>query len=215
MLGSSVRRVPVHWSNGFATLGRLGSGELAHTGTREHTHTHTHGGNTGNASAHGRTQYRVRRNLAQRGKDNRIMAKNETPVVVSASAFALGPATMDLSTVEKLSAQDYNARGVVLVNERVKFTRIIGDMPVEFTASLYVQRAAVGNDEAAKVTDAASSRKAKADEKAKAEAEKLAAEKRAMFQLGQESTIGAIRNVDALARGLQFVQNIASKADAK
>jgi hypothetical protein len=95
---------------------------------------------------------------------------------------------------------DVNKAGVVLSNERIKvyMAPADGEAPVEFTVSLYIQRAAIGDDETAQVAKVASERKANADAKKLDEQARLSREKTEAFKLGQEATFGALRQLETL-----------------
>jgi hypothetical protein len=118
---------------------------------------------------------------------------------------------LDREQLFTMPTVDTNKAGVVLVNERSKVYLADGDgVPVEFTVSLYIQRSAMNDNEAHAVAKVADERKANATAKKLEETERQGREKHAAFMLGQESTIGAIRNIgvlqqaaDAIARRVQ------------
>lgn len=94
---------------------------------------------------------------------------------------------------------DTNKAGVVLCNERVKaFVPDDDGVPREFTVSLYIQRAPMSEDETAAVAKVADERKANADSKKAEEQAKRERETRAAFDLGQQATIGALKQLDTL-----------------
>ena len=93
----------------------------------------------------------------------------------------------------------FNKAGVVLVNERFKGNvKDTDGNIIEVTASLYVQRAPIGDDERAEVAKVAGDRQESADKKKRDESDKLAREKREAFKLGQESQLDSIRNIAVL-----------------
>lgn len=102
---------------------------------------------------------------------------------------------------------DVNGRGIVLVNERVKVNLQDEDgTPVEFTCSVYLQRAGENDEERAAIAAALAVSQGKKDDKAAKEAATLAAEKKAMFALGQESTVGALKNIATFNAALETMQ---------
>lgn len=109
-----------------------------------------------------------------------------------------------------LPASEYNRNGVVLVNERVKvFLPDENGVAREFTASLYLQRVPLTDDEQAQVNATAAQREANARAKKAEETERLAREKRAAFELGQESTMSALKNIGALTTAAQALTKLA------
>lgn len=110
-------------------------------------------------------------------------------------------ATLTRDQLFAMPAKDANKAGIVLANERVKvfMSPGVGEAPIEFTASIYIQRGAMTDDEAVEVARVASERKASADAKKAEEQNRLAADKRAAFELGQSSTLGALKHVNELA----------------
>lgn len=121
--------------------------------------------------------------------------------IATVTSIVLGDmlATLEREQLFTMPTVDVNKAGVVLVNERVKvFLQDDNGVPIEFTASIYIQRAAMTDDEAHAVAKVADERKANANAKKLSEQETLAREKRAAFELGQESTVHAIRNIASL-----------------
>lgn len=136
------------------------------------------------------------------------MPKKNTPETAGAQ-IALGPWSIPSADLPTLAAESYAKNGVVLVNERVKFTVVQDGIPVGYTASLYVSREAVNDDEAAKVAKVADERKAASKAREDEETERLAREKRAAFELGQSSTMTALRNVGDLVASAQALNRLA------
>ena len=137
------------------------------------------------------------------------MAKDKVPV--AQSSITLGPITLDAKAISELAAASYARTGVVLSNERIKVVIPWGEVPCTYTLSLYIQRDAVNDAESlevAKVKDERDGAKAKREQD---EQDKFAREKRAAFQLGQESTMTALQNIGQLAAGVQALQNLQQK----
>ena len=106
-------------------------------------------------------------------------------------------------------AQDVNGRGVVLANDRQKVTILHGQAPVGYTLSLYVQRDPITEEERAQVMEAADERKQTKAEKEAAELTKRERETKRAFELGQESTIGAMKNLSVLAQAAHTLGKLA------
>src|SRR5258708_4274965 len=122
-------------------------------------------------------------------------------VIATATEIVLGDmlATFTREQLFGMAAKDANKAGIVLANDRVKvFLQDDAGVPVEFTASIYIQRGAMSDDEAREVAKVADERKASAIAKKTEEQDRQAREKRAAFELGQESTFGALRNIETL-----------------
>lgn len=122
-------------------------------------------------------------------------------------AVALGPVSLPVEWLKAAAAEDFARNGVVLANERTKI--VIMDeatgLPVSYTLSLYASRSPIGEEECAKVDGIKAEKTAAAAVKAEAEEAKQAREKQRAFELGQQSTIGAIQNLSALAQGARVL----------
>jgi hypothetical protein len=128
--------------------------------------------------------------------------------IPTATEVVLGDAlaSFDREQLFAMPTVDVNKAGIVLANERVKVFMPDGDgTPVEFTVSLYIQRGAMSEDEAREVAKVADIRKANANAKKQEEQDRLAREKRAAFELGQESTVHAIRNIASLNQAADVI----------
>ena len=135
------------------------------------------------------------------------MAKQQKAPTAQAQ-FALGPVTLDAQAIAALPVESFARTGVVLANERIKVQIPFGELPCTYTLSLYIQRDAINDDESvevAKVKDERNGAKAKRESD---ETERLAREKRAAFQLGQESTMTALKNIGELAAGVQAITRL-------
>ncbi len=128
------------------------------------------------------------------------------PDPATASAIATWIAALAHAGVE---ANTFGARcRVVLANERIKVQIPFGELPCTYTLSLYIQRDAINDNESvevAKVKDERDGAKAKRESD---ETERLAREKRAAFQLGQESTMTALKNIGELAAGVNAITRL-------
>jgi hypothetical protein len=124
-----------------------------------------------------------------------------------APSVALGPVSVDVALLTGLDAESFAQNGVILVNERTKITlKDANGVPVGYTLSLYVQRDPITDDERLKVSETKATRTADKVKRETEQADKLAREKKAAFELGQESTIGALKNIDTLARSVNFLR---------
>jgi len=131
--------------------------------------------------------------------------------VTLASEIVLGDriAVIDAQQAYGLPVTEYNRNGVVLLNERVKvFLPDADGVGREFTASIYLQRVPLTDDETAEVAKVATERKANADAKKTDEQNRLAREKQAAFQLGQDATMSALRNISALSEAARTLAKI-------
>lgn len=104
-----------------------------------------------------------------------------------------------------LPAAEANARGIVLTNERLKVRVPAGDRAVEFTLSLYAHREPITEAEAAALTKASETQAAKRKTKTEEEQAKRERETHRAFQLGQEATIGAMKNLGDLAQAARII----------
>lgn len=121
------------------------------------------------------------------------MAKKVDKPAAAPDTILVGPCQIGRKWLETdASVQDYRPNGCVLVDERQKHTIKVGDMPVVVSITLTITREPVGNDEAARCSELRDTRDKDRKAKEAEEAERLAKEKRAMFQLGQESASGAV-----------------------
>ena len=139
-----------------------------------------------------------------------IMAKQpKTPI--ADETIQLGPVSLARSVVCALVAESFARNGVVLANERIKVNIPNGDLPCTYTLSLYVQRDPWDDSERDAVASTKEERDAAKKERELVETERLAREKRAAFQLGQESTMSALKNIGELAQGVRTLQTLTSK----
>lgn len=133
-------------------------------------------------------------------------AKEQTESV----AVTLGPASIPVEVLRSLGVEDVNKNGIVLVNERMKVRIMHGDIPVTYTLSLYAQRDAIGEGEQEQVAKQAADRKAATSEREAAEQTKRERETKRAFELGQESTIGALRNIETLTAAARSINKLNS-----
>jgi len=133
-----------------------------------------------------------------------VLGANDTHIDIATVGDEI--VSLPIAGLTVIVPEDFNKAGVVLVNARRKVMVDIGDGHyVTVTASLYVQRDAINEAEELKVKGIAAERKANADSKKREENERLASEKRAAFDLGQQSTLGMLNNVDQLARAASAI----------
>lgn len=126
------------------------------------------------------------------------MAGKAIPTVAEI-VLGQGLLTLNAEQANGMPVAEFNKAGVVLLNERSKAYMAGPDgKAVEFTVSLYIQRAAVSDDEQDQVNAVKADRDGKAAARKQEEQDRLAREKRAAFELGQESTFGALRNLETL-----------------
>lgn len=112
--------------------------------------------------------------------------------------------------LQAMPTAEFNKAGVVLLNERVKAFIPSEDGPaVEYTVSLYIQRSPVNDEERDAVNAVKAERDGKAAARKQEENDRLAREKRAAFELGQESTFGALRNLETLQSAAHTLNKLA------
>ena len=121
--------------------------------------------------------------------------------------------SIDAETLSGMVAVDHNKNGVVLANERFKgkITLTEGEAPVEFTASIYIQRAPMDDDERDTVAGVKTEREAKAQDKADNERRQRERDIKAAFDMGQSSTLGALKNINELATAAGHLTRLAAK----
>lgn len=133
-------------------------------------------------------------------------------LTVAGESIELGPVTLATADVVALVAQDVNGRGIVLANDRIKTivpVEVDGKtVHVTYTASIYIQREPLNDDESAKVAQMAKDRETAKRLKADEEQQKRERETRRAFELGQESTVSALRNINTLAEGAKVLANL-------
>ncbi len=127
--------------------------------------------------------------------------------------LANGLVTLPADILRELPMTDFARNGVVLANERQKaFIMHGGDGAdrrlVEYTVSIYVQRAPLDDDEtagvAAKALDGDTKKRTRAeDEQAKRERETTRA-----FELGQSATLGAMNNIGTLVNAASAIARL-------
>lgn len=131
------------------------------------------------------------------------------PKVNTASVdVTLGNVTIPIADLIALPAESYVRNGVALVNERVKVVIPHGDTPVGYTLSLYIQRDPITEAEEHEVSKVKTERDATKATREEADAKKLAREKQAAFELGQSSTMTALKNIGDLAAGVNALQRL-------
>ena len=135
------------------------------------------------------------------------MAKQNKPDTPMGDV-TLGPVTIPQAWLTSVPVESYARNGVILANERIKVVIPVNDVPCGYTLSLYVQRDPITEAEAAKVESTKTERDTAKNDKVKAETERLAREKRAAFELGQESTMNALKNIGQLAQAAQLLHKI-------
>lgn len=128
----------------------------------------------------------------------------QTPTVVKQDGQVdLGAVSIPATDLLMLDPKDANARGIVLNDARAKVLVENPDSPghfIAYTLSLYIQREAIDEQELTRIHNAATERDTKqnarkADEQNKREREIARAQ-----QLGQESIISAMRNLNTLSQ---------------
>ena len=129
-------------------------------------------------------------------------------LTTAGDTVSIGPFEIASDTLTLLPVEDANKNGMVLANERRKVLVKHGDKFVVYTLSAYIQREPLDDGEADKVKAAAADR----DQKSKAKKEEAQAEReraiKASFEMGQSSTISALKNLDALAQGARHLSNL-------
>jgi len=136
------------------------------------------------------------------------MAKMKTALMAKDDTVVLGPLEFAAGMIATLSPEDVNKNGIVLASDRIKFMVDIDGKLVNVVASVYIQRDAVDETEAANVSKVAAERDAARKLKDEEAANKLAREKQAAFELGQQSTVSALRNIETLAAGAKVLHNL-------
>lgn len=119
---------------------------------------------------------------------------------VSVIELANGAITLAAEEVAKWAPQDTNARGVVVANDRHKVRIMHGDTPVEYTFSLYVQRAPLDEGEAERIEANAAERKEAKAAKDLAEQEKRDREIAAAVRMTRDVAFDAMRQATAQAQ---------------
>ena len=120
-----------------------------------------------------------------------------------------GLASIPTADLRELLGQSVNARGIVLANDRIKIHVMHDDKPVEYTLSLYVQRGPLDEAEAESIAATAAERKERKAADENAEQTKRERETRRAFELGQEATFGALKNVVTLAEAGKALSKLA------
>lgn len=128
------------------------------------------------------------------------MSKPQTEHANTGDTIDLGIIALPVDELVTLPAEGFARTGVILANAREKRILMVPmsdgtHRPVTCTVSLYVQRDAIDDHEAEQVAAVKSERDAKAAERDAKEQATIKAEKRAMFELGQQSTLSNMRNV--------------------
>ena len=132
---------------------------------------------------------------------------NMAAEIVLADGLVILPAEV----LQGLPFKDYARNGVVLANERTKAMIFHGEgenrIPVEYTVSIYVQRAALDEEEAkgvaAKAADGDFKKRQRTDDDtAKKEREVMRA-----FELGQSSTLTNLNNIGTLTAAANVLRN--------
>lgn len=143
-----------------------------------------------------------------------IQAKAE--IALANGMFVLTAA--ELQALEPLDGDKGVARaGIVLLNERVKDVYImheerdaagtvIAQHPVLYTASIYVQRAPITEDELDAVKVKAEDIDGKKKTKAEEEQTKKTREVRAAFELGQSATLTNLTNIGTLVQAANALE---------
>lgn len=135
--------------------------------------------------------------------------KKDESVLYEALAVALGPVSIDTSMLQSLDVESFSQNGVVLTNERTKITlKDTNGVPVGYTLSLYIQRDAITDDERIKVLETKDERTRNKMEREQKDAEKRSREVRSAFDLGQESSLTALRNIDTLVSSVNGLKAI-------
>lgn len=136
------------------------------------------------------------------------MAKDKQQTATE--SVVLGPASIPVDVLRAMGVEDINKNGIVLVNERMKVRIMHGDIPVTYTLSLYAQRDAIGEEEQQQVATQAAARKLATSERESAEQTKRERETKRAFELGQESTIGALKNIETLTNAARSINKLNS-----
>lgn len=138
------------------------------------------------------------------------MAKKQSnPTELTTSpTIDLGPFTLDSALIACLPTAGYAKTGVIVANDRIKFRLTVNDIPTEFTASVYIQRNAINDDESKAVATTKEERETAKAARDNAEQTKNEREKKAAFELGQSATMSALRNIGELAAGAQALTRL-------
>ena len=134
------------------------------------------------------------------------MAGSKIEVVRDNVTLGGGIVSIPVDVLAGMVQESAARNGIVLANDRQKITIMVpeGDgshRPVGYTLSLYVQRDAITDAERDAVNAAKSEGDAKKDDRTKKEREDRERAVKAAFDLGQSSTLGALRNLGDLAAG--------------
>lgn len=139
------------------------------------------------------------------------MATPKATATPASVDITLGNVVIPTAALIALPVDSYVRNGVALINERVKVVIAHGDTPVTYTLSLYIQRDPVGDAEALAVAKVKAERDGtKATKEAETDA-KRQRETRAAFDLGQQSTMTALKNIGDLAAGVNALQRLGTK----
>lgn len=110
--------------------------------------------------------------------------------------------------LKAIAPEGFSKKGAILLNQRVKVTILHGDIPVTYTLSCYAEREPVNDTESAAVASVKAEREGNAAQREAAEQAKRERETRAAFNLGQESTMSALKNIGDLAAGARALSQL-------
>ena len=137
------------------------------------------------------------------------MAKKDTPdTLAHDSVVDLGIVAIPAHILTGIVSSTYAKTGVVLANQRIKVILPVGDIPTEFTLSLYVQRNAVNDAESVEVAKVKAERDGAKAARDEAEQAKQSREKKAAFELGQSAVMSSLSNIGALVQGAQNLNKL-------
>src|SRR5574341_2190530 len=137
-------------------------------------------------------------------RENAMAEGTKLNVVPEDGAIELVGGIVSIPAAWLLTApmEQSNARGIVLANRRIKVHVMFDGKPVEYTLSLYAQRAPIGEAEQALVDAAAKDRKVRVAEKAATEQATREREIQRAVSLTKDVTFEAVRQANAQAQSL-------------
>lgn len=139
--------------------------------------------------------------------------KKDELVTYAAPNIALGIVSIPVATLTGLPVEDFTQTGVKLVDERVKVTLPDANgVPTNYTLSLFIQRAPITDDERVKVAEVKANKTADRDAREQKEQQRLQREKKAAFDLGQESMVNAMSNINTLAHAVNNIKGLTKSA---
>ncbi len=136
------------------------------------------------------------------------MAK-KTAQAPTQETVQIGPLELTREWLLAQPAESFGKSGVYVTNEREKVTIIADDgRPVKFAITFSVQRDALNDDEQSECDKAATSIEARKSEKLEKETKERERSVKAAFDLGQSSTMTAIKNIGDLAQGARALSQL-------